>query len=260
MSLQSSARLPDDAILKLLEYQKTLRNELAEELIRHYEPLVRMAAHKMSRSHLSLQEDLFQVGRMTLFRLLKQFDPDLGMPFEPYAMKSIVGQMKNYLRDKSWYIQVPRRIKEKGLVVQQAIDEMTVRLERSPSVEEIAEFLEMSVEDTLEVLAGRELHHYVSLDTPVSQEENTATLGELIGSTADDFAGVDRRIDLQEAMLKLKPEERQVLLLLYEEGLSQRSAADRLQVSQMSISRIQRRAIEKLKGWLTEPGEDEDSD
>ncbi|MFD2334041.1 sigma-70 family RNA polymerase sigma factor [Cohnella sp. GCM10020058] len=260
MSLQSSARLPDDAILKLLEYQKTLRNELAEELIRHYEPLVRMAAHKMSRSHLSLQEDLFQVGRMTLFRLLKQFDPDLGMPFEPYAMKSIVGQMKNYLRDKSWYIQVPRRIKEKGLVVQQAIDEMTVRLERSPSVEEIAEFLEMSVEDTLEVLAGRELHHYVSLDTPVSQEENTATLGELIGSTADDFAGVDRRIDLQEAMMKLKPEERQVLLLLYEEGLSQRSAADRLQVSQMSISRIQRRAIEKLKGWLTEPDEDEDSD
>lgn len=260
MSLQSSARLPDDAILKLLEYQKTLRNELAEELIRHYEPLVRMAAHKMSRSHLSLQEDLFQVGRMTLFRLLKQFDPDLGMPFEPYAMKSIVGQMKNYLRDKSWYIQVPRRIKEKGLVVQQAIDEMTVRLERSPSVEEIAEFLEMSVEDTLEVLAGRELHHYVSLDTPVSQEENTATLGELIGSTADDFAGVDRRIDLQEAMMKLKPEERQVLLLLYEEGLSQRSAADRLQVSQMSISRIQRRAIEKLKGWLTEPGDDEGSD
>jgi len=259
MSLQSSARLPDDAILKLLEYQKTLRNELAEELIRHYEPLVRMAAHKMSRSHQSLQEDLFQVGRMTLFRLLKQFDPDLGMPFEPYAMKSIVGQMKNYLRDKSWYIQVPRRIKEKGLVVQQAIDEMTVRLERSPSVEEIAEFLEMSVEDTLEVLAGRELHHYVSLDTPVSQEENTATLGELIGSTADDFAGVDRRIDLQEAMMKLKPEERQVLLLLYEEGLSQRSAADRLQVSQMSISRIQRRAIEKLKGWLTEPEDDEAS-
>ncbi|MCC3375787.1 sigma-70 family RNA polymerase sigma factor [Cohnella sp. REN36] len=257
MSVQPNARLPDDAIHKLLEYQRTLRNDLAEDLIRHYEPLVRMAAHKMSRSHLSLQEDLFQVGRMTLFRLLKQFDPDLGMPFEPYAMKSIVGQMKNYLRDKSWYIQVPRRIKEKGLVVQQAIDEMTVRLERSPSVEEIAEFLEMSVEDTLEVLAGRELHHYVSLDTPVSQEENTATLGELIGSPADDFAGVDRRIDLQEAMMKLKPEERQVLVLLYEEGLSQRNAAERLCVSQMSISRIQRRAIDKLKGWLAEPEEEE---
>ncbi|MBB6672550.1 sigma-70 family RNA polymerase sigma factor [Cohnella nanjingensis] len=259
MSVQPNARLPDDAFLKLLEYQRTLCNELAEDLIRHYEPLVRMAAHKMSRSHLSLQEDLFQVGRMTLFRLLKQFDPDLGMPFEPYAMKSIVGQMKNYLRDKSWYIQVPRRIKEKGLVVQQAIDEMTVRLERSPSVEEIAEFLEMSVEDTLEVLAGRELHHYVSLDTPVSQEENTATLGELIGSPADDFAGVDRRIDLQEAMMKLKPEERQVLVLLYEEGLSQRNAAERLCVSQMSISRIQRRAIDKLKGWLAEPEEDEEN-
>jgi RNA polymerase sigma-B factor len=256
MNLPLPARLPDDAIAVLIEYQRTLSNDLAEALIRHYEPMVRMAANKMSRNRPDLFEDLFQVGQMSLFRLLKQFDPEMGMPFEPYAMKSIIGHMKNYLRDKSWYVQVPRRIKEKGLVVQQTIDELTVSLERSPTVDEIASHLGLELEETLEILAGRDLYHYVSLDTPISDEENTAVLGELIGSPTDDFAALERKLDLQEAMSELKPEEQEVLLLVFEGGLSQRTIADRLGVSQMSVSRIQKRAIDKLKQWLTEKGEE----
>ncbi|QJD84355.1 sigma-70 family RNA polymerase sigma factor [Cohnella herbarum] len=247
MSLSSSARQPDDAMTLLLEYQKTLCNDLADRLIRIYEPLVKMASNKMSRNRPDLIDDLFQVGQMSLFRLLKQFDPTLGMPFEPYAMKSIIGHMKNYLRDKSWYIQVPRRIKEKGLVVQQAIDELTGKLERSPNVEEIAAHLGLETEETLEILAGRDLYHFVSLDTPISDDDSTAVLGELIGSPVDDFSALDLKLDLQEAMAQLKPEERQVLLMVFESGLSQRSIADELGVSQMSISRIQKRAIDKLK-------------
>jgi RNA polymerase sigma-B factor len=255
MSLSSSARLPDDAIEILLEYQKTLCNELAEKLIRNYEPMVKMAANKMSRNRPDLYDDLFQVGQMSMFRLLKQYDPALGMPFEPYAMKSIIGHMKNYLRDKSWYIQVPRRIKEKGLVVQQAIDELMSKLERSPNVDEIAQRLGLDTEETLEILAGRDLYHYVSLDTPISDDENTAVLGELIGSPSDDFAALEKKLDLQEAMEHLKPEERQVLQMVFESGLSQRSIADELGVSQMSISRIQKRAINKLKLLIDERGE-----
>jgi RNA polymerase sigma-B factor len=255
MSLSSSARLPDDAIEILLEYQKTLCNELAEKLIRNYEPMVKMAANKMSRNRPDLYDDLFQVGQMSMFRLLKQYDPALGMPFEPYAMKSIIGHMKNYLRDKSWYIQVPRRIKEKGLVVQQAIDELMSKLERSPNVDEIAQRLGLDTEETLEILAGRDLYHYVSLDTPISDDENTAVLGELIGSPSDDFAALEKKLDLQEAMEQLKPEERQVLQMVFESGLSQRSIADELGVSQMSIARIQKRAINKLQLLIDERGE-----
>ncbi|BBI35301.1 sigma-70 family RNA polymerase sigma factor [Cohnella abietis] len=256
MSLSPSARLPDDAIAMLLEYQQTLCKDLAEILIRNYEPMVKMAANKMSRNRPDLYDDLFQVGQMAMFRLLKQFDPALGMPFEPYAMKSIIGHMKNYLRDKSWYIQVPRRIKEKGLAVQQAIDELMSKLERSPNIDEIAEHLGLDTEETLEILAGRDLYHYVSLDTPISDEDNTATLGELIGSPADDFQTLERKLDLQAAMDHLKPEERQVLLLVFESGLSQRAIADELGVSQMSISRIQKRGIDKLKLLVQEVEEE----
>ena len=104
-----------------------------------------MAAGKISRNRPDLYEDLIQIGQIALLRLFKQFDISLGVQFEPYAMKSIIGHMKNYLRDKSWYVQVPRRIKEKGIAVQQAVDELTVRLERSPRIDEIAEHMELSV-------------------------------------------------------------------------------------------------------------------
>ncbi|CAM4455662.1 sigma-70 family RNA polymerase sigma factor [Paenibacillus tarimensis] len=256
MSTQPANQPPLETSSLILEYQNNPTNETATQLIEHYEPMVRMAAGKISRNRPDLYEDLYQVGQMALLRLFAQYDASVGVQFEPYAMKSIIGHMKNYLRDKSWYVQVPRRIKEKGIVVQQAIDELTVKLERSPNVEEISVHLDLSYEETLEILAGRDLYHYVSLDTPISEEESTTTLGELIGSPADDYDTVDKKLDLQAAMSKLKPEEQQVLELVFEEGLPQRAIADQLGVSQMSISRIQKRAIEKLKQLLTEEASD----
>lgn len=251
MSAAPQHHSSDEAIRLIHEYQATSNNEIATILIQKYDPMVKMAAGKISRNRPDLYEDLMQVGNMALIRLLKQFDSSLGVPFEAYAMKSMIGHMKNFLRDKSWYIQVPRRIKEKGALVQQTIDELTMKLERSPNVNEIAEKLELSVEETVEVLAGRECYHYVSLDTPLSQDESAATLGELICSEADDYESVERKMDLMEAMKELKPEEQNVLALIFNEGLSQRAAADRLGISQMSVSRIQRRATEKLKKILT---------
>ncbi|MFF3925456.1 sigma-70 family RNA polymerase sigma factor [Paenibacillus lactis] len=237
----------DEAVDLIREYQQTKDNDVATVLIQKYEPMVKMAAGKIARNRPDLYEDLYQVGQMAIIRLLQQYDISLGIPFEPYAMKSMIGHMKNFLRDKSWYIQVPRRIKEKGALVQQAIDELMVKLERSPDVKEIAEYLDLSVEETVEVLAGRECYHYVSLDSPLSQEETGATLGELISSDVNDFDSVEKRMDLQQAMSQLKEQEQKVLLLAFQEGQSQRAIAQRLGVSQMSVSRIQKRATEKLK-------------
>ncbi len=237
----------DEAIGLIWEYQQTKDNDIATVLIKKYEPMVKMAAGKIARNRPDLYEDLYQVGQMALIRLLQQYDISLGIPFEPYAMKSMIGHMKNFLRDKSWYIQVPRRIKEKGALVQQAIDELTVKLERSPSVREIAGFLDLSEEETIEVLAGRECYHYVSLDSPLSQEESAATLGELISADVNDYDAVEKRMDLQQALSQLKEQEQKVLLLAFQEGQSQRAIAQKLGVSQMSVSRIQKRATEKLK-------------
>lgn len=142
---------------------------------------------------------------------------------------------------------MPRRIKEKGALVQHAIDELTVKLERSPGVNEIAEYLDLTPEETIEVLAGRECYHYVSLDSPLSQDESAATLGELISSDVNDFDSVEKRMDLQQALGQLKEQEQKVLILAFQDGQSQRAIAQKLGVSQMSVSRIQKRATEKLK-------------
>jgi RNA polymerase sigma-B factor len=233
-------------------YQETNSKDAATALLLHYEPIVRMAAGKMSRSRPDLYEDLFQVGQMSMLRLFKQYDAALGIPFEAYAMKCIIGHLKNYLRDKSWYIQVPRRVKEKGLLVQNTIDELTATLERSPKIEEIAEHLGLSEEETIEILAGRDYYHYTSLDTPLSSEGDSATIGDLIAVQADDYGALEKRLDLEEAMGQLKPEEQRVLVLAYHKGYSQRTIADQLGISQMSVSRIQKRVITKLKELLTD--------
>ncbi|MDF2723326.1 MAG: sigma-70 family polymerase sigma factor [Paenibacillus sp.] len=252
MSSNASSQPQHEINANMQAYQETNSKDAATALLLHYEPIVRMAAGKMSRSRPDLYEDLFQVGQMSMLRLFKQYDAALGIPFEAYAMKCIIGHLKNYLRDKSWYIQVPRRVKEKGLLVQNTIDELTATLERSPKIEEIAEHLGLSEEETIEILAGRDYYHYTSLDTPLSSEGDSATIGDLIAVQADDYGALEKRLDLEEAMGQLKPEEQRVLVLAYHKGYSQRTIADQLGISQMSVSRIQKRVITKLKELLTD--------
>ncbi|SDE07759.1 RNA polymerase sigma-B factor [Paenibacillus sp. UNCCL117] len=237
----------------IIKYQETGCNDTATILLKEYEPMVKMAAGKMSRNRPDLFEDLYQVGQMSVLKLLKQFDLSVGVQFEAYMMKSVIGHMKNYLRDKSWYVQVPRRIKEKGNQIQHVVDMLTVKLERSPNVDEIAAEMELSVEETIEILAGRDYYHYVSLDTPLSTDDNGSTIGDVIGSPSDAYQLVDNRLALQEALVHLKPEEQKVLELAYVEGQSQRTIAQALGVSQMSVSRIQKRALDKLKAYFQEP-------
>ncbi|MHA6480677.1 sigma-70 family RNA polymerase sigma factor [Paenibacillus sp. strain BS8-2] len=247
-----SSELTSQEAMSLLEhYRETGCNDTATSLLSHYEPIVRMAAGKLSRSRPDLYEDMYQVGQMSMLRLFAQYNADREIPFEAYAMKSVVGHLKNYLRDKSWYIQVPRRLKEKGLLLGRAIDELSIQLGRSPKVEEIAAYLELSVEETIEVMTSRESYQYVSLDTPLSTEgESAATIGDMISSDNDEMLSLDGRMDLKEAIGKLKEEEAKVLSLVYDGGLSQREIATQLGISQMSVSRIQRRAIVKLRELL----------
>jgi RNA polymerase sigma-B factor len=252
MNLNSSSFQQSEMNEYIKQYQQTNSNEIATKLIMYYQPIVKMAAGKMSRNKPDLFEDLFQVGQMSMLRLFQQFDSSMGIPFEAYAMKSIIGHLKNYLRDKSWFIKVPRRIKEKGLLIQHAVDELTVALERSPRMNEIADYLDLSVEETIEIMAGRESYNYISLDTPLSNEEDSSTIGDLMGSQADDYQTFEMRADLEEAMVHLKKDERIIIFLAYNEGQSQRQIAEQLGISQMSVSRIQKRAIGKLKELLVD--------
>ncbi|KJE25861.1 RNA polymerase sigma factor, sigma-70 family protein [Geobacillus kaustophilus] len=232
-------------------YQQTKTEEAATALLVRFEPLIAAAARKMARSRPDFYEDLFQIGRLSFLRLLDHYDPKQGTSFESYAMKSLIGYMKNYLRDKAWYIQVPRKVKEKGSKVQQAIDELTVKLERSPTIDEIAGHLGLSVEETIEILAGRDHYQAVSLDAPMQDgEKDATTIGEFVADEANEIESLIERMDLEQAIGKLSEQERIVIDAVFRRGETQRALAERLGVSQMTISRIQKRAITKLKRQL----------
>lgn len=249
----NSPTLNHEQIMELMiRYKQKECNEIATQLLQHYHPLIRMAAANMSRNRPDLFEDLFQVAQLSMLRLFKQYDLDRAVPFEGYAMKSIIGHLKNYLRDKSWYIQVPRRLKEKGLLAQKNIEHLTKLLHRSPTIDEIAAHMDLSVEETVEILSSRDSYHYVSLDAPLSPDSDNATIGDMIDSQVDDYKALEHRLDLEEAMGQLKEEERLVLTLIYRNDQTQRSIAQTLDISQMSVSRIQKRAIMKLKALLTD--------
>ncbi|MCR8659698.1 sigma-70 family RNA polymerase sigma factor [Paenibacillus endoradicis] len=250
MNNKSSCLNPEQTIELMEIYKVSECNDIATELLLHYKPLIRMAAVKMSRSRPDLFEDLFQVAQLSMLRLFKQYDHERAIPFEGYAMKSLIGHLKNYLRDKSWYIQVPRRIKEKGLLIQKSIDHLTITLQRSPNIDEIAAHMDLTVEETIEILSSRESYQYISLDTPLSTDNDSATIGDLIDSQVDEYKAVEHRIDLEDALEHLKEEERNVLNHIYHNDLSQRTIAQQLGISQMSVSRIQKRAIMKLQRIL----------
>ncbi|NUK29998.1 sigma-70 family RNA polymerase sigma factor [Parageobacillus sp. VR-IP] len=251
--MNSYPPLPSKSNLKQLirDYQRTKAEEVATKLLLHFEPLIIAAAKKMSRNRPDLYEDLFQVGRLSFLRLLEHYDPNQETNLKPYVMKSLIGYMKNYLRDKAWYIQVPRKVKEKGARVQQAIDELTMKLERSPNVEEIAQYLGLSVEETIEILAGREHYQAISMDAPLQDgKKDASTIGEFVADETDDFETLINRLDLEDAMQKLSEQERLILKRIFHRGETQRSIASQLGISQMTVSRIQKRAMKKLKQWL----------
>lgn len=232
---------------KIRQYQESCNDDLVTELLLDYEHMVKMAARKISRNRPDLYEDLFQIGQMSLLRSFDKFDPDRGRPFEAYAMSRLIGHMKNFLRDKSWYIQVPRRIKEKGAQIQQAIDNLTIELGRSPEMKEIAERMELSEEETIEILAGRDYYQLSSLEMPLQEEGGSGELKDLVPDRDNPFQKVENRIALEQAFSSLDDMERTVLDLVFNAEQSQRSVAQQLDISQMSVSRVQKRAVNKLK-------------
>ncbi|HEY2421498.1 MAG TPA: sigma-70 family RNA polymerase sigma factor [Neobacillus sp.] len=234
-------------------YQETKSKQIATKLILRYSDLVGSTARKLSRNHPDMYDDLFQIGQLSLLRSLERYDQEYGLPFEAYAKKSIMGSMMNYLRDKAWIMPIPRWLKEQGVKVQRAIDELTVDQERSPSISEIACHTNLPMDLTKRVLAGQATLHVTSLDAPFFYEQEEFTLSDVIGASAMEYQAVETRLDVSKAFAELSEKEKQILHMNFMEGESQRTIANRLGISQMTVSRIQKQALKKLKQGLFQP-------
>lgn len=235
--------------IELIEkYQRDGDSKAQDLLVVHYRSLVETLAFKFSRGSESL-EDLVQVGMIGLLAAIRRYDADFGRSFESFAVPTIVGEIKRHIRDKTWSVHVPRRIKELGPRIKAAVEELTTRHQRSPKVMEIAEYLEVSQEEVLETMEMGRSYQAVSVDSPVeaNNDGSQVTLLDLVGNQDSGFDQVDKKLLLEKVFPVLNEREQEILKLTFFENLSQKQVGEKLAISQMHVSRLQRRALKKLR-------------
>jgi len=218
-----------------------------DELITMYLNLVKYLASRF-RNRGEPIDDLVQVGTIGLIKAIDRFDIERQVEFTTYATPTIVGELKRYFRDKGWAIKVPRRLQELSFKVNQAVDALTQKNQRSPSVSEIAEYLGVSSEEVLEAMETSEAYNFVSLESDRgSDSSDTFSILEYIGKDDALMAVVDDRTTLSFALKQLTPQEQRVLYLRFFEGLTQTEIAHQLEISQMQVSRLLRRTLRILR-------------
>jgi len=236
-------------------YQEEKDDEAQTRLVENYQYLVESIARKYSNGR-SYHDDIVQVGMLGLLGAIRRFDPEFGRSFEAFAVPTIVGEIKRFLRDKTWDVHVPRRIKELGPRIKSTVEVLTTELQRSPKVSEIAERLEVTEEEVLEAMEMSRSYQALSMDHSIESDSDgsTVTLFDVVGQEDDEFEKTNRRMIVSEAMNVLNEREKQIIQLTYLEQLSQKEAGERLGISQMHVSRLQRKAIKKLQQAIIASG------
>ena len=235
-------------------YKEKGDEEARDQLIVSHLNLVRFLASKFKNRGEPL-DDLVQVGTIGLIKAIDRFDPERGLEFTPYATPPILGEIKRHFRDKGWSIRVPRRLQELSAKVNQATDELTVELQRSPSVEEIAAKLGVGAEEILEAMESSGAYTCVSLEAGGSSEDDEApALIDRLGSVDEDLDASDDRMVIDDAISDFSPREQEIVRMRFIDGLTQVEIAKRLGVSQVQVSRLLRRTLRKIQDKIDPEG------
>jgi RNA polymerase sigma-B factor len=235
----------DRALLR--RYHQDGDVEARERLIEQYLPLVRSLARRYSYRGEQL-EDLVQVGCIGLIKAIDRFDIDRGVELTTYATPNIIGEIKRHFRDKGWSVRVPRGLQELNVQVSKLIEQLTVQLGRSPTIPELAEAAGVEEEQVLEALESGRAYTSVSLSPGASSDEE----GELdplesLGTEEHEYEVSEDRAVLAPGFKVLDQRERKILHLRFFQGLTQSQIAAQIGISQMHVSRLIRRSLEKIR-------------
>jgi RNA polymerase sigma-B factor len=237
-------RSEESALLR--RYATTRAPGLREELVQRFMPLARSLALRY-RGGTEPLDDLVQVAGLGLVKAIDGFDPERGRPFTAYAVPTILGELRRHFRDHVWNLHLPRSLQERTMAVDGAVTDLTEKHGRTPTVAQIAEWLEISQEDVLDALRAAEARRTLSLDAPaLRDEDDSAAVVDTVGIHELGFDRVEADDAARSAGLDAR--EWRVLRLRFVENLNQYEIGAQLGVSQMQISRIMRRALRKLLG------------
>jgi RNA polymerase sigma-B factor len=231
----------------LIRYHREGDLAAREELTARFLPLARDLAMRYTYTNEPL-DDLLQVASLGLIKAIDRFDPERGAKFTSYAAPTILGELKRHFRDKGWALHVPRDLQERTLAVSHATERLSKRLRRSPKVREVAAELGCGIEQVLEAQEAAASYEAASLDAPTSRDDDeAASLVDMLGDEDSSYELVESRDAIASTWKALPEVERQVLVLRFMHDLTQREIGERIGYSQMHVSRLLRRALDRLE-------------
>lgn len=237
-----SGRTPESLLRAYRAGDLAAREELVEQL----RPLAQGLAGRYRHSAES-REDLEQVAYLGLLKAIERADPDRGA-LANFAIPTILGELKRHFRDYGWTMRVPRALQERFLEVGKTVDGLTVTLGRSPTPREIAAATGLTVEEVVEALDATTAYAPAALDAPLpSSEGESGTLADTVGTVDGAYELVEIEATLEPALTALSDRDRRILRLRFDEDLTQSEIAERIGISQMHVSRLLRRALERLR-------------
>jgi len=219
-------------------------------LIERMMPLVRSLARRYAGRGETL-DDLEQVGCVGLIKAVDRFDLSRELRFSTFAVPTILGEIKRHFRDRTWSVRVSRSIQELNARATKEADRLSTKLGRSPTIEELAEATQSTVEQVLEALQGAQAYSTVPLEEPIGDDdEPVAKLGEI----DTNFARAEERVEIGRGLEVLGPREQKIVALRFMYGLTQREIAERVGISQMHVSRLLRRSLEQMADRVGDHG------
>jgi RNA polymerase sigma-B factor len=219
-----------------------------EELVLRFLPLARQLAGRY-RGAGEAQDDLVQVACVGLLKAVDRYEPGRGSAFTKYAVPTMLGELKRHFRDKGWAVHVPRATQELVLKVSDAMGTLPAKLGRSPTPRDVAKVLDVPVETVLEAMEAATAYETTSLDAPrpgADDDDGGWTLADAIPGEEPGYDLVEIKEALRGTMDALPERERQILRLRFEFDMTQAEIAMRVGVSQMHVSRLLRRSLDRL--------------
>ena len=237
---------------KLLElWWETRETTFRDQLVAKHLPLVKRLCRRFQYLGEPL-DDLIQVGTIGLIKAIDKYDPQRGNKLAAFAIPVVVGEIKNHFRDHGWAVKLPRKLQRQKLLVDRTVERLFQKLGRSPTVTEIGEAVGISEEEVYQTFEVERYGKPLSLDAEQTRDDGqeATTILDRLGEEDPDLEFLAQRMDLKDALGDVDPRERKILYLKFYSGLSQSDIAQRLGISQMHVSRLQRSALVKLKQSL----------
>lgn len=230
----------------LADYARTRDRDVMATLVEGYLPLCKAIAWKFRGQGVET-EDLEQVAAIALMKAIERFEPERGFKFTTFAMPTIAGEVRNHIRDKGGAIRVNRDTRSRLYQLRKVTDQLTQQLQREPSLKEIAAAMEITPDELLALLDARDASDVMSMDAGMSSDEDAQRLEERLGVNDDGFERVEQQQWMQWVLKQVTPAERLLLEKRFIERLGQRDTARALGVSQMQVSRMERKVLARLR-------------